>query len=134
MPRRFDQDGQPAITGEVGIAVDLAIALRDRMELRTTSWCFGESRCRVETRVSDGRFAPIGGRIAVSFAGRDDDPEPWDNAMLAAARETAAALLNPAPIRLEAASELELLIETARATPSGTRLTGSVEVRAAEAL
>ena len=134
MPRRFNEAGQPAITGEVGVAVDLAIALRDRMELRTTSWCFGETRCRVEHRVSDGRFGPTDGRVQVSFVGRGDHSDPWVTAMLAAARETAAALLNPAPLRLEAATELGLFIEGASASPRATRLTGTVEVRAAEVL
>ena len=134
MPRRFDGDGQPAITGEVGVAVDSAIALENRIEVRTTSWCFGETRCRVETWVSDGRFGPLDGRVSVALAGRGDDPEAWTTAMLAAARETAAALFNPAPLQLEAGSELGLAIEGARATPNSTRLTGSVEVRAAEVL
>lgn len=132
MPRRFHEDGEPSITGEVGVAVDRASASGDRIELRTTSWCFGNSGCRVERHVADGRFGPSDGRVSVSLAGTASAPADWETAMLAAARETASALLNPAPIRLEAASELRLVVDEATATGARTRLTGSVELREAQ--
>lgn len=132
MPRRFDDDGQPSITGEIGVAVDRAVASGDRMELRTTSWCFGETRCRVERHAADGGFGPNDGRVNVSLAGRETEPTAWETSLLTAARETASALLNPAPIRLEASSELRLVVDESTATSERTRLTGSVELREAQ--
>ncbi len=134
MPRRYDENGDPTLTGSVGVAVDWAITSRTRMELRTTSWCFGVSRCRVETHTADGRFGALNGRVTVSFAGRDQSPENWEPSLLAAARDTAAALLNPTPLRLEAGLQLNLLVEQALAGPGGIRLVGTVEAAPAEVL
>ncbi|MFT6398755.1 MAG: hypothetical protein ACJAYU_003517 [Bradymonadia bacterium] len=134
MPRRFNEEGDPTITGTIGVGVDWAIASRNRMELKSTSWCFGVTRCRVESHVADGRFGAVNGQVTVSFAGRAETPESWEPSMLAAARDTAASLLNPTPLRLEAGSQLNLQVERASASPSGIRLEGTVDSRPAEVL
>ncbi len=128
LPRRFNATGDADIDGAYGVVVREASLLTESVHLQLTGFCTS-GNCSIKDYASSGPLMVTGDGVAVGLVpagGSSGSVAPFVPATLAAGRDTARALLNPAPLGLQAARQLALEISSLETSPTAVRLRGSV--------
>lgn len=128
MPRRFDEGGEPTLEGAHAVAISRAAWTDDQAALSVRAYCL-VGDCRVRSHRSAGPIALASESVEVGLPPGADEVAAYVPPVFAAARETARALLNPAPLPLEASRTLSLPIDAVRVDGvNGATLSGSVQL------